>query len=133
MWHALNTNTYKYTHIHTHAQSKKKTHLPLLGLRFQRRQRPHSSPCRHSSALRRVFTTQRQMVSWHCRTLMSLGGLREAHLSAQFYYNLPLPPYVHTSTEKETEAHDNTLGRPNGTFYYESEETRRFQAACMKR
>lgn len=92
-------------HTHTHKECKKKKeqkHLPLPALRPQQRRRPRSSPCHHSSAFRSVFTTQRQMVSWHWSTLMSLGGLQEAHLSAQFYFSSPPPLSVSTSTEEET-------------------------------
>lgn len=61
--------------------------------------------------LRRVFTIQRQMVSWQRRPLMSPRGGGEAHLSVQFYYNLPPPLHVHTQAQREKEG--GRLGPPD--------------------
>lgn len=65
---SVNTQADKRTH------TKCKKHLPLPALHPQQETETTQLAAPSLLCLLYVFTTQRQMVSWHCSTLMSLGG-----------------------------------------------------------
>lgn len=84
-----------------------------------------------------VFTTQRQMVSWHCSTLMSLGGSAGSTFISTVLFEFTATfqcTCMHTKRQRGMKKkHKNkTLWLPNGIFHPIMTHGRlqSFQAVC---
>lgn len=99
-------DTGRQTHTHTHHITKNTSHLPhCVPAETETTQLAVPSLC-----LCCVFTTQRQMVSWHRSTLMSLGGSAgSTFISAVLFQFTTTSRCTHMHTKKRQRGTKNSL------------------------
>lgn len=100
------TGRQTHTHTHTHHITKNTSHLPhCVPAETETTQLAVPSLC-----LCCVFTTQRQMVSWHRSTLMSLGGSAgSTFISAVLFQFTTTSRCTHMHTKKRQRGTKNSL------------------------